>query len=134
MRDMGISLPEGCLQGRKGAGSWVLSAGGAKRQERAMGSPPRSLTSQVLARGVVLVMDPLGGRWVEVGLGGSKAQGVVAGPHRQADVEGVRGDDAVLIHQPPCGQLQGERRSRNELSSGHSIIPSPITPAQSLRT
>lgn len=88
-----------------------------------MGSPPCPLTSQVLARGVVLVMDPLGWRRVEVGLGGGKAQGVVAGPHRQADVERVRGDDTILIHQPPCGQLQGESRRGHEQGSGHSIIP-----------
>lgn len=77
---------------------------------RGYGDPTRrSLTSQVLARSVVLVMDPLRWRRVEVGLGGSEAQGVVAGPHRQADVEGVWGDDAILIHQPPCGQLRGRQ-------------------------
>lgn len=108
--------------------------GDAGWQEEAVGSPPRSLTSQILARGVVLVMDPLGRRGVEVGLGGGEAQGVVAGPHRQADVEGVRGNDAVLIHQPPRGQLQGESRSGRESGSGHSIVPSPVAPAPSPRT
>lgn len=98
------------LVGQERCRDWALLLGedsGGRRD-----AAGRSLTSQVLARGVVLVMDPLGGRRVEVGLRGGEAQGVVAGPHRQADVEGVRGDDAVFVHQPPRGQLQGGEQDR----------------------
>lgn len=94
----------------------------------ALGSPPCSLTSQVLACGVVLVMNPLGGWGVEVGLGGGKAQGVIAGPHCQADVEGVRGDDAILVHQSPCGQLQ--ERSEVSMSWAAGAETSPAQSAQ----
>lgn len=92
----------------------------------------RSLTSEVLACSVVLVMDPLRRWWVEVGLGGSEAQGVVAGPHRQADVEGVWGDDAILIHQSPCSQLWGQQGWWLEewwaqlREQTHCSIPSPL--------
>jgi len=134
MRDAeGFSL-RGTLPGQERCWEPGPVQGGAGGQEGAAGRPPRSLTSQVLARGVVLVMDPLGRRGVEVGLGGGEAQGVVAGPHRQADVEGVRGDDAVLVHQPPRGQLRGESGSGRERGSGRSVLPSPAAPAPSPHT
>lgn len=130
----GEVLFRGMLAGQERCSEMDPPQGNAGGQEGAVGSPPRSLTSQVLARGVILVMDPLRRRRVEVGLGGGEAQGVVAGPHRQADVEGVRGDDAILVHQPPRGQLQGESRSRHEQGTGHSVVPSPVVPAPSPHT
>lgn len=113
MRDAGGFLFRGMLVGQERCMEQDPLQGGAGGQAGDVGSPLCSLTSQVLARGVVLVMDPLRWRGIEVGLGGSKAQGVIAGPHRQADVEGVGGDDAIFIHQTPRGQLQREEQEQS---------------------
>lgn len=113
MRDVGEFVFRGMLVGQERCMEQGPLQGVAGGQAGAVGSPLCSLTSQVLACGVVLVMDPLRRRGIEVGLGGGKAQGVIAGPHCQADVEGVRGDDAIFIHQPPCGQLWGEEQEQS---------------------
>lgn len=70
------------------------------------------LTAQVLPCGVVLVVDPLPGVRVEVGLRGSVAQRVVADPHCQVDVEDLRRDQTLRVHQPPRGQLW-QREAKN---------------------
>lgn len=64
-----------------------------------------TLTSKILPSGIVLVMDPLWWWWIEVGLGGSEAKGIIAHPHCQTDVEDVRGNDPILIHQAVSCQL-----------------------------
>lgn len=63
------------------------------------------LTSEVLASGIVFVVDPFWGWWVKVGLRCSKAKRVVAHPHCQTDVEDVRRNDPILIHQAASCQL-----------------------------
>lgn len=70
------------------------------------------LTAQVLPCGVVLVVDPLPGVRVEVGLRGSVAQRVVADPHRQVDVEHLRRDQTLGVHQPPRGQLRQRKTKK----------------------
>ena len=52
-------------------------------------------------------MHPLARLGVEVGLGGGVAQGVVAHPRQQVDVEDLGRDETLSVHQATGRQLTG---------------------------
>jgi len=66
----------------------------------------RRLTAQILPRRVVLVMNPLSGMGVEVGLGGRKAQRIITDPDGQVNVKHLRRDQTLGIHQASRCQLE----------------------------
>lgn len=64
------------------------------------------LTAQILSRSVILVVNPLSGMGVEVGLGRSVAQRIVTDPNCQVNVEHLCGDQTLRVYQPPRRQLE----------------------------
>ncbi|TNN34445.1 hypothetical protein EYF80_055392 [Liparis tanakae] len=82
----------------------------------------RRLTAQVLPRGVVLVVDPLPGVGVEVGLGGGEAQRIVTDPDGQVDVEHLRGDQTLGIHQASRCQLEEGFNCWGQIDPGVNML------------
>lgn len=66
----------------------------------------KTLTAQIFPCSVVLVVNPLSGVRVEVGLGGSVAQRIITNPDCQVNVKHLRGDQTLCIHQPTRSQLE----------------------------
>lgn len=69
-----------------------------------------TLTAQILPCSVILVVNPLSGMGVEVGLRGSIAQRIVTDPHRQVDVKNLWRDQTLCIHQPTRCQLERKKK------------------------
>lgn len=80
------------------------------------------LTAQILPCSVILVVNPFSRMGVEVGLGGSIAQWIIADPDCQVNVKHLRGNQTLCIHQPTRSQLQKKKKKRLEDSDLIAVL------------
>ena len=74
----------------------------------------KTLTAKVFPCSIILVVNPLSGVRVEVGLGGSIAQRIITDTDCQVNIKYLRWDQTLGIHQLTRGQLLKKKKKKKQ--------------------